>query len=132
MFHQTIRKRVLSALLALLLLQPGLPVRAEETQPEETTEPAVQETMAETTEPTVDPEETEPAETTEETEFTEPTEATESTEPSIPSPQVLTVAEVLQLPTGTDGIYLEGTVVFVSGTQMILQDETGGIRASVY
>ena len=42
--------------------------------------------------------------------------------------QVLTVEQVLALDAGDSAVVVEGTVVFAGGSQIVLQDDTGGIR----
>ena len=108
------------------------PTLPEETQPEETTVPQTlpEETIPEETLPveTV-PEETQSEETTEPA--TEPPETTEpATEPpeTEPSVTLATVAYAKTVPSGTEGIHLRGTLVYLEGNQAVLQDNTGGIR----
>lgn len=124
-----------------------------ETQPEETAVPTVPETQPmETTSPTVPETEPEETEAVEWPEPTDPTESTESTQPvQVPSPPIsttaptaapqetetpdptsaaVTVAQAWAMSPGTDLLTLRGTVVFVSGTQAVLQDSTGGMRLS--
>lgn len=100
---------------------------AEVTEPVQTvpeTEPP--ETIPPTEPPTV-PEETEPAETTQCA--TEP-EKTAAAEPEPQAQSILTIAQAWAMPAGTENIVTQGTVVFASGAQAVLQDGTGGIRLS--
>lgn len=132
----SVGKRILAAILVLCLMQPVLPVWAEEENTEESTVPETTEApevteIAEEPEETEIPEETENSGETEEPTETETPEETETTEepdagPSIPP--VRAVAEVLALEVGTENIRMEGVVVFAAGYQAILQDDTGGIR----
>ena len=131
-------RRILAAVLVLSLLQPVLPAEAEENLPEETYETVPQELpeeIQETTEPAETEETLPPAETEEtlppaETETTEPPEEPEADPILEELPTVLTVAEALALPAGSDRITTAGTVVFAMGQQAILQDDTGSIRLS--
>lgn len=93
-----------------------VPETLPEVVPETTAEP---ETVPK--EETFPPEETVPAETVAET---------EPTVPSLPPVELLTVAQVLALPGGSGPVQLQGTVVYASGNQAVLQDSTGGIRLS--
>ncbi len=97
------------------------------TEPVETRSP--EDPVQETASPETIPPETLPVETAPEAETlpleTEPPE----TEPA-PAP-ILTIAQVLALPAGTENIQVQGTVVFAQGNQAILQDQTGGIRLSL-
>lgn len=108
-----------------------------ETEPPETQPPVETEVPGETQAPeeTEVPQETEPPETVEVPEETEaPVETTvpEETEEAAlwltASP--VTIAEVLAMAAGREIVMTEGTVVFASGTQAVLQDATGGIRLS--
>lgn len=135
-------------LAAVLFLSPVLSVRAAELSEETVQETTVSETAApaEVTEPVQTIDVTEPPETTV---STEPTQAptvpvtTESTEPSETTAEtentaeaystretVLTIAQAWAMDAGTDNITVQGTVVFATGSQAVLQDSTGGIRLS--
>ncbi len=106
--------------------EPTVPV-TEETLPPET----VPETLPpETQSPTIP--ETQPAPPVQ----TEPALSPE-TEPTLPSEpeetrpvQVMTIAQAQTMAAGTEGITIQGTVVYADEFQAVLQDDTGGIRLS--
>ena len=150
MNRENVYRKILAMLLVLSLLQPLVPVWAqEETLPDQTV-PQTEATVPETTEApeeTQMPEETEPQETEEQTQTAEvpveaqsPSSAEEPEEthlPEVPDPEepvpaVLTVAEVLALGSGSGQVTTAGTVVFAMGTQAILQDDTGGLRLAFF
>lgn len=96
-------------------------------RPEEPSEPAA---VPETSAPTVPTETSEPTGLWEETEFSETTEPTrpQNTIPARTSlPTVITIAEAKTM-AGTADITIQGSVVYLNGTQAVLQDDTGGIR----
>ena len=114
----------------------------EETEVTEETE-AIEETEApEETEAVEETEVTEETETVEETEATEETESNEETDPTdetealeeAEEPGEMAMWSLRRVVTpigeasGEEEILLEGTVVFASGIQAVLQDDTGGIR----
>ena len=155
-FAESWKRRIARLMVFVLLFTPVLRISAEElpepteevlqtevpveTDPaEETTAPEETEAQEETqvTEATEVPEETEIPEETQTFEEPEAQEEPEPTEETLPEeavavwssrPVVLTVAEVLAKSSGEDTLILEGTVVFVSERQAVLQDDTGGIR----
>ncbi|MBQ3194581.1 MAG: CehA/McbA family metallohydrolase [Oscillospiraceae bacterium] len=97
-----------------------------ETVPPETTEATL---PPETVEETLPPEttaQTLPPETTEPTQMPEPDVS--PTQPPEPAVTPVTVRLALSMAAGTENITLRGTVVYLSGTQAVLQDSTGGIR----
>lgn len=108
-----------------------------QTQPTEPAETVPETHPIETTEPTLP--ETQPVETTcleeeptlpETTEVPETTEPVEETGPKQEKPDVLTIAQAQAIPANTRSITIQGTVVYLSGTLAVLQDNTGGIRVT--
>ena len=105
------------------------------TEPSEVTEPPAETQIPPETnvpEETESPEETEVPtvpEVSEETQAPEETEAEADADVWAADPPA-TIAEILAAAAGTEHMLTKGTVVFVGGTQAVLQDATGGIRLS--
>lgn len=98
-----------------------------ETLPEET----LGETLPSDTEETAG--ETLPVQTEETVPETEPAAMEEPLpEETEAAAQLYTVAQAWQLPVGTEGVAVCGSLVFLQGTNAVLQDETGGIRATFF
>ena len=112
------------------VLQMEVPVETDPTEAAETMKETEPQEETQVTEATEVPEETEIPEETQVSEEPEPTEETFPEEVAVWSsrPAVLTVAEVLTKSSGEETLLLEGTVVFASQRQAVLQDDTGGIR----
>ena len=137
----------LSAALLLQLCLPALPAAAQEV--EEPTEsetvqteaPMVQET-AETPETTAAAEETTAATEPQTTPTEVPAESTAATDTAVeptaakiqeaalqpPEQTVLTIAQAKEMPKGSEDITVQGTVVFTGIGQVVLQDDSGGMR----
>lgn len=152
----SLQRLISMCMAAALFLCPGVPVYAaeiqEQSQREEVLETLSPETVPESesapteetipeTEPAPTEEtvpESEPAPTEETVPETEsvPTEETvpetEPVETEDPSLDLYTIAEAWQLPVGTENVTVCGSLVFLSGTNAVLQDETGGIRATFF
>ncbi len=107
--------------------EPEITGAPEEPEAVETTQPA---TPPEVPEPPATEGEPEEPGLPEETVIPLETEIPEETEQpeEPPVPRLLTVAQVLALEAGTEQVTTAGTVVFLMGTQAILQDDTGGLR----
>lgn len=142
MRRREIGKRCLSGVLAMgLLLGLALPVRGEETNPETTTateESTVQETTREetcpetipATQPETRPEDTQPEEIL--PEDTQPQQTLPEAavySGRVLEPDICSIAQAAKLPSGTENITIQGTVVYVGG-YVVLEDDSGGIRVS--
>lgn len=110
---------------------------APETPLPETTEPTIPSTQpTETTVPTLPaeqpPETTAPViqESLSEEDLPQPQTETQATEPPQQEGRYATIAQAWAMPVGTENIIIRGTVVYIQGTQAVLQDDTGGIRLS--
>lgn len=90
----------------------------EPTQPKETVPPTEAETQPEATEASA-----ETTEAVEESKTDLPEQETEAAQ----IPDICTIAEALALPSGTEHVTVQGTVVYVSANLAVLQDETGGM-----
>ena len=101
------------------------------TEPTGVTEPPAATEPSGVPEPTAETEPAEATESPEETEASEETQPTEEREEDASEREVnppATIAEILATVSGTEHLLARGTVVFVGGSQAVLQDVTGGIR----
>ena len=117
--------------------QPPLP----DVPPQESTEPSSEPVPQESTAAPTNPEDVSLPETPSEPALSPtfpsvdaPSQAPESPEEGSPAESQesapLTVAQALALPAGSTSVTVRGIVVFTEGPQIVIQDDTGGMRVS--